>query len=216
MTCEVIKMLEEPDDTLSDKSSESEDDKGLDRLEPMSVSKTIMNVVSFVKDTIRSLLRLSATIQNPAPSDRYLAARGLAASYYEQFDVKHVGEIYSGRAPEFLIHRLGKANTARRQFLEYSKTHREKLKNTGAAGKGFVDTASTVATSVPGKFKQPGVDWTQVEYPDDVSQTTINTSAPGAKHLDVVPFPANANYEEEFECPLCFCIVLIRDWRQWK
>jgi hypothetical protein len=189
-------------------------DLNLEDILPMSVSETIQNVLSFVSDTVGSLLRMAMAIRNPAPQDRYLAASKVDTSFYESYDIDHVRTLYAD-APEYLSCRLGRANTARRQFLKYSKDHRTRLAS-GIVTLEHGDTQSTVATSLPAKFKRPEVDWTQVDHRDDVSQTTINTSAPGTQHLDVIPFPAGATYDEEFECPLCFCIVLIRDWNQWK
>jgi hypothetical protein len=95
-------------------------DEDLEGLQPMSVSEALQSVLDFVIDIIKSLLRMSMTIRNPAPQDKYLATRHFDANVFEayaQYDINHIRESYSGRpVPEYLINRLARANTNRRQI----------------------------------------------------------------------------------------------------
>jgi len=201
-----------------------EEEEGFEELMAMPLSVTLENVLSFVSDSIKSLLRISMSIRNPAPQSRYLLAKSIDTSFYEAYDVEHVRASYAEHLlPEFLAYRLGRANTARRQFLKYSKDHRARLAS-GLKGPGYEDgnthedSKSTIATSLPRETKDTSADRIprQDNVRDDVSQTTINTTAPGIRPMKVVPFPENAEYNEEFECPLCYCIIQIRDWNHWK
>jgi hypothetical protein len=185
----------------------------------MTVSETMDNVLSFISDTVKALLRLSMAIKNPAPQDRYMAAKTIDTTFYESFDIQHVRSLYLEHPPSStLIERLGRANTSRRQFLKYSQAHRERL-GAGQPDTPYADSRSTVATSLRSDLKTPEV---KLMYESSghaasiVSGTTINTTAPGRDHMRVVPFPAAASYNEEFECPLCRCIISIRDWKHWK
>ena len=190
----------------------------------MSVEEMIGNVLDFVTDTTKSLLRLSRAIRNPAPRNRYLVAASIDTSPFEAFDINHVRELYAGKTtPEYLIQRLGRANTARRQILKYNKDHRARLayglQDTAdhladATGDDPRDALSTVATSLPEHVKQPS--WSVEDTRDDVSETTINTTAASLGHMNIVPFPGHAEYDEDFECPLCCCIVKIQSYKHWK
>lgn len=46
--------------------------------------------------------------------------------HYELFDIQHVSEKFPG-LPDYLVTRLGKANTRRRQIFEYFKQHHDKI-----------------------------------------------------------------------------------------
>lgn len=200
----------------SSEDSDEESDSGLPGLKPLSPSETISNVLEFVSSTVKSLLRISMAIQNPAPQDRYLSAKTIDTSYYEHFDVEHVRSLYdANRLPDYLIHRLGRANTSRRQFLKYSQAHRARLAS-GIHGIESGDTKSTVATSLQPEMKQASSRWDRRDQDEVASQTTVNTTAPGIEHVEFVPFPAEASYGEEFQCPLCCCIVAIQDYKHWK
>jgi hypothetical protein len=50
-------------------------------------------------------------------------------THFEPFDIEHVRNKYDGLGEDyrFLIERLGKANTKRRQLLKYHHEHHEKI-----------------------------------------------------------------------------------------
>jgi hypothetical protein len=50
----------------------------------------------------------------------------IPVSHFEEFDIGHVREKFP-HAEEFLIGRLGKANSKRRQILRYNEKHHEKI-----------------------------------------------------------------------------------------
>lgn len=75
---------------------------------------------------ITCLYRFSITIQNPTSRDRLLKCASIDVSYYEFFDIQHVSHKFP-KAEKYLVDRLGKANSRRRQLLKYHEKHHNKL-----------------------------------------------------------------------------------------
>ena len=82
--------------------------------------------MSDVVEVITCLLRLSVAIQNPTPHDQFMASGQIDTSYFELFDISHVQGKFPD-AEEYLITRLGKAISRRRQYLKYREEHHKKL-----------------------------------------------------------------------------------------
>src|SRR5271154_4185589 len=94
--------------------------------ESVSELRDLLNTVGTLK---KELFKLSIVLRNPTPFDRYAKAKSIG-TYDTQFDIDYV----RNKSPyllrlgaEWLIERLGKANTRRREFLKYCEKHREKL-----------------------------------------------------------------------------------------
>ena len=81
-----------------------------------------------ISNIITSLYRFSIATQNPAPTDRLQKCSSIDVSAYEFFDIQHVSEkLPSLNKHSYLVKRLGRANTRRRQLLEYHRRHHEKI-----------------------------------------------------------------------------------------
>jgi hypothetical protein len=199
-----------PWEDLSDSDDESEHDN---RQEPEQASE-LDQIGSYIRETIRCFLRLSMTIQNPAPHDRYMKGMSVDTSYFQPFDTQHVRSKFPN-AKEFVGQRLGKSITTRRQFLKYSENHRKRLKS-GLMGEIDEDAQSTIASSLPLHIKTGAFGLPINENDDLISQTSLATTVANSDKLTAPPFPKNAIYGQEFECPLCYCIVSIDNWDGWK
>jgi len=79
-----------------------------------------------IADVITCLYEFAVTIRNPAPRDRLEKCRDIDVSHYEFYDLQHVENKFRG-AEKYLTDRLGRANTRRRQLLEYYRIHHEKI-----------------------------------------------------------------------------------------
>jgi hypothetical protein len=152
------------------------------------------------------------TIQNPAPHDRFLKASSIDTSFYEAHDIDHVRSKYPDASP-LIIGRLGKAISWRRQFIKYSEAHRKRYKSGLDDKDDGIEKLSTVASSLPNVIKLGAYD---LENSDAISQTSFATSVAGDDKLKVPPMPAGVDYDDEFECPLCYCIVSVKNWDAWK
>ena len=101
-----------------------------------------------IVETVTSLLKLSISIRRSTPRDRY--ARGASLSPLDpSFDINHVYEKFPRlRSKPWLVEKLGRAITRRRDFLRYRERHREKLadSNVSRTFKKSSDHHNPVAT----------------------------------------------------------------------
>lgn len=80
-----------------------------------------------ITEAVTSLYKLSITIRNPTPRDRYAKAAS-STPFDVSYDVGHVYEKFPHiRSKAWLMDRLGRAVTRRREFLRYREKHREKI-----------------------------------------------------------------------------------------
>ncbi|KAK3291886.1 uncharacterized protein B0H64DRAFT_408339 [Chaetomium fimeti] len=171
-----------------------------------------------VADVVDCLLRLSMTIRNPAPHDRFITYHLADTSYFEPFDIQHVQAKFSSVEP-WLAERLGKATSRRRQYFRYRESHHVKL----SQGVDDPDPTpkecnDTIASSIPTHLKDKGKQPTILE--DDrsdagASQTSYATSAADEGALRVPPLPEVA-HEGPFQCPFCYVIIVATDRAAWK
>jgi hypothetical protein len=166
-----------------------------------------------------SLFRLSMNMRKPTAYERFLKARSLNASYYYQFDKDHVRNKFP-KAKAFLCTRLGRANSQRREFLEYQRSHHEKLASDPVSED--YETGTT-ASSVPSKFKDTRLpDAIDLEAEQDklsnegMSETSYASSTTDSSRLKVPPLPEKYIYGSPYECPLCREIVSVQSRKAWK
>lgn len=79
-----------------------------------------------IAHVITCLYKFSIVIRNPAPRDRLQKCASIDVSHYEFFDIQHTSHKFPV-AGEYLIDRLGKANSRRRQLFKYQGSHHNKL-----------------------------------------------------------------------------------------
>ena len=87
-------------------------------------------MVMDITHIISCLYKFSIAIRNPAPKDRLHKVALIDVSFYKNWDINHIEEKFSQVDPQdnfkvakYLVERLGKANTRRRQLLKYYKAH---------------------------------------------------------------------------------------------
>ena len=105
-------------------------------------------------------------------------------SVYEEFDKQHVAEKFRD-APAYLVERLGRASTARRQYLSYREQRHEKF-----------TTNSKEATPIPRIEQTRSLDVLD-ERDDAASQTSYATSSQAA--ITVPTLPKAAREKDFFE-----------------
>lgn len=177
-----------------------------------------------VTDVVNCLLRLSITIRNPAPHDRFIESATTDTSHFEPFDIEHVRSRFSSIDPD-LAERLGKGISRRRQYFKYRKAHHAKLSysldehNLEAKD----DPPQTIASSLPEHLKDElGLVYSGQAGPfaDDhsdtgVSLTSYATSVADSEQLRVPSFPEEAS-KGPFQCPFCYMIIDVKDRSAWK
>lgn len=188
-----------------------------------------------IVDIVTTLYQLSIVIRNPVPRDRLHKIAAIDMSHFESLDIGHIDNKFP-KAPKFLKERLGKANTKRRQIMEYYRKHHDttahdvetsKLddinnqseKQGDLKGPGTISTVLKSQTTVS-TTTRPTIE-VEAEAASDAgySNTSYATSTnPQTSRLHIPP-PPNFNTAyggQELECPYCFQLISVKDLRVWK
>ncbi|KAI8205857.1 hypothetical protein K4K54_000594 [Colletotrichum sp. SAR 10_86] len=160
-----------------------DEEEPLDNLE---MTTEIEQIVLDITESVDCLLRLSVSIQNPAPHDRFMSSAfaDTDTSTYEVFDVKHVRDKFQG-LEDCLAHRLGKALSRRRQYFKYREAHHQKLSHGLDLHEDTSDTEPTLPplkesghesdkTSFIDKDEEPTME-SKLSKPEDFLDDTIST-----------------------------------------
>lgn len=114
--------LHEEFSELSDSS-----DSGDSLPDQASPTSELQQLFLAIVETVTSLLKLSISIRRSTPRDRYARVASLFP-LDPIFDINHVYAKYPRlRSKPWLVEKLGRAITRRRDFLRYRKSHHEKL-----------------------------------------------------------------------------------------
>jgi hypothetical protein len=221
-----------PWEELSDSESDLSDEEGDD---PPTTELAQLN--SNVNEIVTCLMRLSVAIRNPAPHDQFKDSSNIDITHFEPFDIEHVRGKFP-KAKEYLVSRLGKAVSRRRQYLRYREEHRKKFDRgldepkleaeqpavslpQAAFNPPTIlskDFESTVASSLPLVIKTNTsvVEIDQNEYYEDtLSQTSYASSSHDPSRLRPPALPVAGEDGDPFECPLCFRFTSVRNSLAW-
>jgi hypothetical protein len=116
-----------------------------------------------ITHVITCLYEFSITIRNPAPRDRLEKCSSIDVSHFEPFDIQHVSHKFPS-AEMYLVERLGKANTRRRQLLRYHEKHHHKI--------AHQPVNNAIPTSLPALLGDK-----KKNYQEDVAQGVENATA---------------------------------------
>lgn len=226
---EIITGQRVPWDELSDSDSEISDDELPRKSGEETDTTELQQLMSNIAEIVTCLMRLSMAIRNPAPHDQFKESKNIDTSHYEAFDIDHVRGKFP-RAEEYLVIRLGKAISRRRQYLQYRDEHQKKLKQGLEQPESAPDVAprtivapsekieSTVASSIPLTMKATGsfIDLDENNYYEDaLSQTSYASSTNDPTKLRPPPLPEQGQDGTPFECPLCFRLTSVRQVSAW-
>ncbi|KAK0667758.1 hypothetical protein QBC41DRAFT_323143 [Cercophora samala] len=210
----------------SDQDSDDHDDNdalmaGLARPEGFT---ELSQISSDITETISCLFRLTVSIQNPAPHDRFKARNWVDTSHFEESDISHVRDKFPSCPPE-ISQRLGKAISRRRQYFKYRELHHQKM-TYGLDGNVENDEGAptTIASSIP---KQLGT--TTVLRPSDCDNSVLDEDSMslaawtdttfGGSLIDGkrprIPALPEAAIDGPFECPFCYMMISASTSRAW-
>ena len=181
-----------------------------DELETSELESVLVDITHIVT----CLYKFSNTVRNPVPRERIQKIANINVSHFEVWDIKHMSEMFP-TAPIYLIERLGKANTRRRQLLQYLEEHHDKIARYIDADE-LNENTSTVSQTTVSTIRREIEDFINVEPKEDqLSQTSYGTST-NQKIRTLVPPPPNKYDGQPFECPYCFQIIQIGNQRTWR
>ncbi|KAI0453848.1 hypothetical protein F5B21DRAFT_478084 [Xylaria acuta] len=209
------------DQDLGEAGELDEELKNLLMHEDFEFNSELGQLTKEITDAVGNLLRLSVSLRNPAPHDRFMSTEYAKVHYFEANDKAHV-EAKFPRASQTLVIRLGQALSQRRQYFRYRESHHEKLaRGLFDSGRSEAGAQSTVASSIPLAMRVRGAVSGFGELDEDersdtgFSQTSFATTAPESNRLGIPPLPKRA-YDGPFECPFCFMLILVSSTHQWK
>ncbi|KAK0713235.1 hypothetical protein B0T26DRAFT_677595 [Lasiosphaeria miniovina] len=126
---EVLSLLDELSEAVGDgNESDFEDD---DREDLGAVTDEAPDILDIASDCVGNLFRISMLIRKATPRDRFAKTlQDRRHPFMDQFDINYVQERYPRLAhpgKRWLLERLGRAITNRRQYLRYCREHKERL-----------------------------------------------------------------------------------------
>jgi len=216
---------------LDSEEEESDQDEGDEES-----TSTLQELFKAILASILSLMKLSILIRSSPNRDDYIKAASRYNTWSASPDIGHVRDKYgTARGSEpWLLDRLGKTITRRRQFLKYRIEHHEKMtveKEVVARPEKSELTviASTKATTFVGHHTLV----TAQNVPKPISEAesfgSITSYDPtvfgidGAPTLLTVPSPPKFAftdvefvYGEPFQCPYCFTEQIVKNKSDWK
>ncbi|TVY88148.1 hypothetical protein LAWI1_G005905 [Lachnellula willkommii] len=209
----------------------------------------IKEIFKSITDAINNLFRLSMIIRNNTSRDRYAkaAAAALSVPFDDAFDISHVEHKFpalKSKGKEWLVVRLGKAITQRRQYLRYCREHHHKISRehhpiprpqvmqpsgikpevvaglTADARSAFSKLTSTLAPTQASTLLLTS-DQLPEEAPleDSQSQTSYATSNGediNSHKLRVIKLEDISRGASHFECPYCWQIQASKSQKTWK
>lgn len=205
------------DDELAAYFDESDEDEPAGFAKPQE--SELSQVLLQIGGVIDCLLRLSVTISNPAPHDRFKSRADAEAISYEPWDIEHVREKFPHLGAK-VSERLGKTLTQRRRYFKYREDHHCRLKQgldeiEDGASKG---NATTVASSLPQQLKDEGAQVDLIILDDDRSEMSATSYAPSTidgAELRVPPIPKEY-VDGPFLCPFCYVFISVDTRHEWK
>ena len=168
----------------------------------------IQQIFVEILEVINCLYRLSMSIRNPTGTERYVKSAHIDTSFYEPYDVEHVRQLFP-QAREYLIERLGKAVSRRRQYLKYREAHAAKL----AQHLGEKDTANALSETTASALLVSSV--IQEDAKSITSEASGATSVGSVQKARMPSMPQAARKQQPFECPHCRTIECVRDTNSW-
>ena len=191
---------------------------------------------------IDSIYRISTEFGRAKLKNRYDKSSNIDVSFYEPFDIDYVRQKFPN-AELFLVNRLGKAISKRRQYLRYRELHATKLSG-GLPSGPIVDTENpniqvtehqdtatilsetTATTFVEGSevgSEPSGIDNARldsgvrrrVRYIASIAtETSYATSAGNEGRVRMPSMPQEAA-TGAFECPFCHKIISVSNTHSW-
>jgi hypothetical protein len=218
--------------------SDSEDEETDQPLTEAPMTSELDELLSAIRSSNSSLMELSMIIRDSPLRDDYLKA----ASRYKLdpvWDIGHVREKHGSAkmSSDWLLERLGKSITQRRQYLIYRKEHHKKLSENldedtedieGNEDENpeetIAETKHTKATTVIERKYEPRKDGSEAggSFGSETSYEATVVGE-GAEHRLLVPqHPTMAfdsipfEYGNPFQCPYCYTEQIVKNRGKWK
>lgn len=212
--------------------SDSEDDN-ISTSEPAQDTSELEELLASVRAANVSFMKISMVIRSSPARDDYLkaATRYTIPSIY---DINHVKEKHGSarKSQDWLLRRLGKAITRRRQYLKYREQHHGKLsrdwdtevKDKVGSKPSYTVSSTKATTYVPNEpllddragSDTAGSFGSQTSYEATMvgenTETKLNVPPPPKEAFEGIPF----EFGEPFQCPYCYTEQKVKNKAAWK
>jgi len=192
-----------------------------------------------INASIVNLMKLSMLIRESSKRDDYAKAASRYNTWSPGADIGHVQEKYGSAkaSSDWMLERLGKAITRRRQFLTYRKEHHGKLtgdwgedidvvEETIQEDKELTKTiAPTQATTFVPNMISPERDGQDIagSFGSQTSYEATEVASEDGPTKLTVPLPpkwafedVRFEYGEPFQCPMCCTEQVVKNKNAWK
>jgi hypothetical protein len=215
--------------------SDSDDEENREPMTGVPMRSELDELLSAIESTNSSLMKLSMVIRNSPLRDDYLKAAS-RCKLDPRWDIGHLREKHGSakRSSDWLLERLGKSITRRRQYLIYRKDHHDKLAaewdedandiEGNEPDKTIAETKHTKATTFIATKVVSNKDGSEVGGSFG-SKTSYEATVvgEGAEHrLSVPQHPTMAfdgvpfEYGKPFQCRYCYTEQTAKNRGEWK
>ncbi|RFU33867.1 hypothetical protein B7463_g2501, partial [Scytalidium lignicola] len=214
---------------LSDES-EYEDDEEKNE----GNTSELQELFSAIKSSNMNLMKLSMVVRSSPVRDDYFKAASRYRTWNPYPDIGHVKEKHGSAkgSNDWLLERLGKAITRRRQFLKYRVEHHERL--TGVWGdeeekddykkpeKTIASTKATTFIAADNVLQKeesygPASFGSQTSYEATVAEGEEISAKLSVPNHPTLAFPGVPfEFGEPFQCPYCFTEQRVQNKAGWK
>jgi hypothetical protein len=162
-------------------------------------------------------LRVFKRVHLQAPSPFMQTIHHIDKSHFRNFDIEHVRALFP-EAPDYLVERLGKAISRRRQYISYLQKRALNLMSHDADSQTKAEKTDPIEkarSQTSTAATEPNLETGLPSFSMSESQTSYTEFTYG--HLDWrPPLPRAAHKKEIFECPICFHLVFIQTTARWR
>jgi len=193
-----------------------------------------------ITEIVTGLLKLSVAILQPTFRNRTQKLAAIDVSQFESVDIQDMFP----KAPMYLVRRLDRANTKRRQILTYCQKSHEKARkciNVDVTAlpapileqheeprtidqpvdivSFHIQKDTRAAKTTVSTDRQPTPDIPEATSDTSQSETSSTTSVDSSRHKFKVPLLSSSELafkRHQFECPYCFRIIVVHDKDSWR
>ena len=198
-------------DTVAEGDQSDSDTDSL--LKSFNSASEISLLVQDISQTVDCLYRVSIYLTKQSFKDRYAKSAEIDVSGFEQYDLEHVRQKYPDAKP-YLISRIGKSISKRRQYLKYREQHAIKIAQDLELVEGSYevdneDTHTTLSETTATtfvelqEFEKTQLARRQSSAASILSDTTYSSLAGDGERLRMPALPEGAADQEPFVCPIC-------------
>ena len=182
---------------------------------------TTATMLASITDSVRRLFKISALIAKATTRDRHTTAMAkVDCSMYRPYYAAHVRAKMSGRnPPEWMVSRMTEATLKRRQFVQYTDGHYQRLKDEKEELAPAAVEKSVAAQTKASTVGEIDLNAADDGFDDLHSITTAATTVDGGDGFSGLKVPALAIYTvpgEHFLCPVCHTTKCFNGQLAWK